>query len=1484
MKHYKQKRKSSKRNTDKVAAFVCLAALLIILLVAKASGTTYFTFTYPSGDGTGGRFIVRAEISGDSIAGGTLVETDRGTLTYWAGSTSVDIGSYIVEGIVAEGSDTTTGSYRVDVSAKAAYDSLLIILDSVESQDGWVAHQTTADSLYDSLLIILDSLEALETWIAHQTTIDTLVDSINGYDGWLAHQTTVDSLWDSLLALQDTTEAALSDAAIGDKIWIDASSRTLSAYRWTIAERDSVLAALTDAAIGDKVWIDGTPTNRDSIIAALSDASISDKAWQDGTPANRDSILNAIEDANKGNFKATGYATHNAADIWTSATRTLSAFGFSVALSSGQPTNIAESTWAKFIEGSNEDQFKATGFAIHNATDIWNIDFGTGFDAGSMGDSINNSSYVQGSASGLTAAEVSDSVWNKGFGTGFTGGSMGDSLNNASYVQGSASGLTAGQVADAVWDEDTTGHRQDGTFGKDARAWDGGSSLTLEDISERVCDSINARDSALYAEGYWHKIANRSDSGIAGGGSDTGAIKSMMLNNLFSRVATDTPIVLWNDGKVKLSDTDHAAIEDTIHANVADYKATGYSSHNAADIWTAVGGDSVLNAIDDANKTNFKADISALSTHSVLDVYNQFIAGTNEEVFWTPKANIADTTWAKFNDGSNEDNFKADVSLLALQSEVANLDGWNPLTDNDSLIIDMSSLSARPLIGDTIQKNASIFIPASDSVIVDVLSAITAGGLVSNIEDSVHANAADYKATGYSTHGAADVWIATGGDSVLNALEDANKDNFKADTNRIIAIVDSILDSLKSQDDWIAHQSTIDSTVDTSAATYAKAKNCLDSLQAQDDWIAHQSTVDTLVDSANSYDGWIAHQTTSDSLYDSLLIILDSLEQLESWVAHQTTSDSLYDSLLIILDSLEALEAWVAEQTEVANLDGWNPITINESLVVAMAPLGNRPTIGDTIQRNASTLTASDNIGVNLDDVAGTLDSNELGITTVAKIWEHDTSSISAGIGQMLKDTGAYQGSASGLTVNQIVDGIWNEDTAGHNTSQSFGLMLKDTLVYQGGATSAWNSTQRDSVLAALSDNAMDDKVWTDPSTRTITDKSGFSLTAEERGHIEDSIHAQTADYKADVAALIDTCNAVIDSLQNWYDEIATINSMADSLYAVLDSIQNQDNWIGTVTNQELLLDSLYAALDSLQSQYGWVASHSAADIWTSATRTLSVTGIDAFWDEDTTGHGTASSFAVMLKDTGVYQGAAAGITATEISDSVWNKAQSAYTTVGTFGYNLDTTISSVDASGSGAYAFNVVVVDSGAATDSVIPDARVYVNNQSQSATPYQAITNNNGIAAFQINAGTWVRFTTEPGFATNLDTFTNSGSATETLYVYRDAGSRTTVAFELNKPNGDPYGSAKININLVSVNDSILRIGDTIVVSDANYEIFATANSEGLASINLDPNSDYTNDSTYYRCVIRDRHNRLIVDRFKCRVPDTSIVMRYQNLTRWE
>lgn len=124
--------------------FVALILFFAVMtfLASHSFGTTYFKFTYPSEDGTSGRFVITSESNGDSIAGGVLTETERASLTYWKGSANLDPGSYTVEGFIFEVSDTSVGAYRVDVYPEAIFDTSNAILDTI--QDGFGSQSTIA--------------------------------------------------------------------------------------------------------------------------------------------------------------------------------------------------------------------------------------------------------------------------------------------------------------------------------------------------------------------------------------------------------------------------------------------------------------------------------------------------------------------------------------------------------------------------------------------------------------------------------------------------------------------------------------------------------------------------------------------------------------------------------------------------------------------------------------------------------------------------------------------------------------------------------------------------------------------------------------------------------------------------------------------------------------------------------------------------------------------------------------------------------------------------------------------------------------------------------------------------------------------------------------------------------------------------------------------------------------------------------------------
>jgi len=171
-----------------------------------------------------------------------------------------------------------------EVTATKALDSLADILDTLESHDDWVATEATAGKALDSLADILDTLESHDNWIAAATNLTKAIDSINALLDTL-------QLWDTRI---DSIEAALADASIGDKVWTDEGTRTITAGVLTASE-------------WEKVWHDIDTTNIDTseigewfttgISASLSDANIGQIA---------DSVDSILSDAHGADSWLTG--------------------------------------------------------------------------------------------------------------------------------------------------------------------------------------------------------------------------------------------------------------------------------------------------------------------------------------------------------------------------------------------------------------------------------------------------------------------------------------------------------------------------------------------------------------------------------------------------------------------------------------------------------------------------------------------------------------------------------------------------------------------------------------------------------------------------------------------------------------------------------------------------------------------------------------------------------------------------------------------------------------------------------------------------------------------------------------------------------------------------------------------------------------------------------------------------------------------------
>lgn len=649
-----------------------------------------------------------------------------------------------------------------------------------------------------------------------------------------------------------------------------------------------------------------------------------------------------------------------------------------------------------------------------------------------------------------------------------------------------------------------------------------------------------------------------------------------------------------------------------------------------------------------------------------------------------------------------------------------------------------------------------------------------------------------------------------------------------------------------------------------------------------------------------------------------------------------TEMQAFIDSVEVLNAILDARESWplagrvlIGDTTqgvdevysEVVNLNGWSP---PDSFIVDMsifnATLDDDTTLVDFLRAgiggSGSSITAAeimDSLFNRLvsDTVSGTYFATLIRLVTLAgdtalfanpeDIWTNldtnatiDTSAIGVWMVNNLLGAGGtdtWSAAQRDTALNRLQVLIDSAYTQAAEDIYSYFISGSNEDVFKAVVTglSTYSPTS-DSVLIAnrgeiAKQNA--DSTWT-RSSRTLSslgfvlDSLGFSESYWHKiANRSDSGNVgSTSITAADIAMIADTLfnRLVSDTVTGTY--LSTLLSLSASggsggatATEIMDSLFNRmvsDTTTGTFLSELYrslinVRDSIFVYDTRFDSLLNAIADANKPNFMATTTGLLSTLDISTIASQ------TADS---VLEDSSAYQGSASGLTAEEIASTVNDTLTAQHP--GNW--------AATGSSGSGAYTFTVTVVDTGATADSVVPGAMVFVNNVDQDMTPYQVITDNNGEATFNLDAGTWVKFTTEPGFPSVLDTFAVSATGADSLFVYRDAGTMTTVAFQIDKPNSYPYASAKISIDLVSVNDSsLLWVNDTVLAAASYQDLEVMTSNNGLASINLHANSSISNDSTYYKVLIRDNRSRRIIDQFRFNVPVSDTTVWIQYLTRW-
>ncbi len=304
------------------------------------------------------------------------------------------------------------------------------------------------------------------------------------------------------------------------------------------------------------------------------------------------------------------------------------------------------------------------------------------------------------------------------------------------------------------------------------------------------------------------------------------------------------------------------------------------------------------------------------------------------------------------------------------------------------------------------------------------------------------------------------------------------------------------------------------------------------------------------------------------------------------------------------------------------------------------------------------------------------------------------------------------------------------------------------------------------------------------------------------------------------------------------YDSLITKGATIDSLYAILDSIQNQPTWISS-------FDPSIQPVFLGEEEFAEMAD--------------TIFGRDSNLYDEGYWHKIASR-----ADSGSVGG---GPDSAMIAGWVWNTPQTNHTNDGTFGKYVDAEISGIG-SGSGIYSHSVVTYDS--TIDQVIPGVVTAVRNLDQTSLLAVGRTDPDGIVSFNLDAGSYLLVASASGylFQTPAPIEVTGGSIDTVFGEQFDPGTPSSpnlcrVYGYLYDLNGNPDEGVTVSATLPS---GVVRF-DGIIVSP--HRVSTVTDSEGYFSLDLIPSTALTPSGTLYELAVSRTDGILLRQRLA--VPDS-------------
>jgi len=282
----------------------------------------------------------------------------------------------------------------------------------------------------------------------------------------------------------------------------------------------------------------------------------------------------------------------------------------------------------------------------------------------------------------------------------------------------------------------------------------------------------------------------------------------------------------------------------------------------------------------------------------------------------------------------------------------------------------------------------------------------------------------------------------------------------------------------------------------------------------------------------------------------------------------QTIADAgklgrIIDSLNAILDSLQSQDNWVGKEvtinTEVGNIDGWNPITDNDSL------------IGDQSTNTATAIVDTAAIGRSVWDF-DIVDSTGRIVVVRPINTQGDTLARQ-------KDSAIMQGQAAGITVAAVIDSMIKQGFVTYSLGQDSTLLLKRVAISGANGVSGSVNIVNTSTTSPVGIKV--DVSSANAAGRAVElfgSAASWGLLAQAGNN--NSLYPTMAIKYADGSA------GKLYSIQD---------SKIDSIY---DSIKAANGWVATQANQQTIViniaqnkDSIQAIIDSLNILAATLAS-----------------------------------------------------------------------------------------------------------------------------------------------------------------------------------------------------------------------------------------------------------------------------------------------------